>query len=115
MGNLWNRVDILLGDRSDSWLATQLGINRSTLATWKHMERIPKGDVIFRLAKILEVAPEVLLDTKPKTPDGQPVHQSLEFLEWAGRNQGLLTDLLKLDPAQAAEVTKYVDYTLTRK
>lgn len=62
-----NRIKIVLAekDRSSSWLAEQLGKNKSTVSRWCSNSIQPTVEGLFDIAKVLDVdVRELLFETK---------------------------------------------------
>lgn len=58
-----NRIKIILAekDRSSSWLADQLGKNKSTVSRWCSNSMQPTVEGLFDIARVLEVDVRELL------------------------------------------------------
>jgi len=64
-----NRIKVVLAeqDKSSSWLAEQVGRNKSTVSRWCSNGIQPNVETLFRIAEALDVdVRELLVSTKPK-------------------------------------------------
>lgn len=60
----YNRLKVVLAEKkkSNKWLAENLKVTETTVARWTNNRQQPDLPTLYRLAKILEVAPCDLLD-----------------------------------------------------
>ena len=68
----YNRIRILLAerDRTASWLAEQLDINRTITARWCRNDAQPRIPVLYDIAEVLEVeVAELLVKERPRPPE----------------------------------------------
>lgn len=61
-----NRIKGVLADKDKTniWLAEQLGVNKSTVSKWCTNDQQPTLDTLFQIAEILQVDVCELLATK---------------------------------------------------
>lgn len=65
----YNRIKIVLAekDKSSSWLAEQVGRDKSTVSRWCSNSMQPNVETLFKIAEILEVdVRELLMSTAGK-------------------------------------------------
>jgi putative transcriptional regulator len=65
----YNRIRIVLAekDKSSSWLADQVGRNKSTVSRWCSNNMQPTVETLFKIAEVLEVdVRELLVSTEGK-------------------------------------------------
>ncbi len=114
MHSFWERIATLLGDRTDSWLAGQIGVGRSTYFAWKSYGRFPKGDKIIRMAQVLGVSPEALLGLDVgDVGQNEKTWPDAWTSSWFERNKEFLAALQKLDeatPGALDEVKRFVEF-----
>lgn len=60
---VYNRVKAVLAEKekTNNWLADQLGMNRTTVSKWCRNEMQPRIETLFQVAKVLEVDVRELL------------------------------------------------------
>lgn len=59
-----NRIKVVLAEKqkTNKWLASELGINPSTVSKWRTNSSQPDIALLVRIAKLLEVELDELLD-----------------------------------------------------
>jgi len=63
MDDVWSRIDQLMRRRKFFYrkIADALGINESTVSTWRKNRTIPRADDLVKIAKLLETSSEYLV------------------------------------------------------
>ncbi|KGE89161.1 helix-turn-helix transcriptional regulator [Phaeodactylibacter xiamenensis] len=67
----YNRIRVVLAeqDKNSTWLADQLGYNRSTVSRWCSNTMQPTMESLFKIAEVLDVdVRELLRSTKEEKP-----------------------------------------------
>lgn len=61
-----NRIKIVLDEKGikQTWLANQIGKSFNTVNGYVQNRKQPRMEILFQIAKILEVNPKDLIDTK---------------------------------------------------
>ena len=110
----WDRVSTLLGTRTENWLASQVGVSRSTYASWKRLAIDPKGKHVLALAKVLGVPPESLY----QNPEAAPTEASwpdVEFDAWVKGHRELVDLLRDLETCKPEELIEVAQFTAFRR
>lgn len=60
---VYNRIKAVLAekDKTSTWLAEELGVNRSTVSKWCTNQIQPPIETLFKIAKVLKVEARDLL------------------------------------------------------
>ena len=63
MDDVWGRIERLMYEHKFFYrkIADELGINESTVSTWRKNQTIPRGDDLVKIAKLLETSAEYLV------------------------------------------------------
>jgi transcriptional regulator with XRE-family HTH domain len=103
----WSRVNKLQGEKNDAWLSAQLGVRHSTVSTWKRMKRVPKDEMLRKIAKVFDVRIEFLLNGWEYIGTAQ-VEESNEFdpffIQWVDAHESLISDLMMIPDDQLGDI-----------
>jgi len=110
----WDRVSTLLGERNEYWLAGQVGVSRSTYASWKRLGIDPKGKHVLALSKVLGVPPETFYDLPDSSTD-RASWTDVEFDNWVQGHRQLLEKLRELESRDASEMEEVAQFAEFRR